>query len=248
VARLYALASSTVHRWVVDCVAPKRPERPLVALAPPDRSYAALVRQQVVNLSMAGFGGSLRFARALAPEVLSYNETGERGMGSIEPGLGVRAGSSAPSAEGATHRSESAMTEEPPFPEVEETAGGLADRVAPSRSAEGRGPLIVLAYLWLFCLVPLFVEKEDPEVGWHARHGLVLTIAELVALLVYGFGFLMVGVVAPSTIPHLLLIGPWAGLLVFWAHVVLAWEALHGRRLRVPGVSHWADRPVAARA
>lgn len=70
VARLYALASSTVHRWVTDCVAPKRPERPLVAPAPPDRSYAALVRQQVVNLSMAGFGGSLRLAQTLAREGL----------------------------------------------------------------------------------------------------------------------------------------------------------------------------------
>ena len=69
-ARLYALTSSTVHRWVVDCVAPKRPERPLVAPAPPDRSYAALVRQQVVNLSMAGFGGSLRLAQTLAREGL----------------------------------------------------------------------------------------------------------------------------------------------------------------------------------
>ena len=68
IARLYALTRSTVHRWVVDCVAPKRPDRPLVAPAPPDRSYSALLRQQVLNLSMAGFGGSLRIAQTLARE------------------------------------------------------------------------------------------------------------------------------------------------------------------------------------
>jgi hypothetical protein len=65
IARLYALTRSTVHRWVVDCVAPKRPDRPLVAPSP-DRSYPALLRQQVLNLSMAGFGGSLRIAQTLA--------------------------------------------------------------------------------------------------------------------------------------------------------------------------------------
>lgn len=70
VARLYALASSTIHRWVGDAIAPKRPDRPLVAPSPPDRSYAALVRQQVVSLSMAGFGGSLRLAQTLAREGL----------------------------------------------------------------------------------------------------------------------------------------------------------------------------------
>ncbi len=68
VARLYAVTRSTIHRWVVDSVAPKRPDRPLVAPAPPDRTYSALVRRQVLNMAMAGFGGSLRIARSLALE------------------------------------------------------------------------------------------------------------------------------------------------------------------------------------
>lgn len=67
-ARLYAVTRSTIHRWVVDSVAPKRPDRPLVAPAPPDQSYAALVRQQVLNMALAGFGGSLRIAQTLALE------------------------------------------------------------------------------------------------------------------------------------------------------------------------------------
>jgi transposase InsO family protein len=68
VARIYALTRSTVHRWVVDAIAPRRPDRPLVAPAPPDRSYAGLLRQQVLNMAMAGFGGSLRIAQTLALE------------------------------------------------------------------------------------------------------------------------------------------------------------------------------------
>lgn len=90
VARLYALTRSTVHRWVVDCVAPKRPDRPLVAPAPPDRSYSALVRQQVLNLSMAGFGGSLRVAQTLAREgILLSRSTVRRWSKEPSPGDGA---------------------------------------------------------------------------------------------------------------------------------------------------------------
>ncbi len=39
--------------------------------------------------------------------------------------------------------------------------------------------MIVLAYLWPLALVPLLIERHDPDLQWHARHGLVLMIAEL---------------------------------------------------------------------
>ena len=88
VARLYALTRSTVHRWVADAIAPKRPERPLVAPAPPDRSYSALVRQQVLNMAMAGFGGSLRIAQTLALEGLRLSRrTVRRWTKETEPTL-----------------------------------------------------------------------------------------------------------------------------------------------------------------
>jgi len=47
--------------------------------------------------------------------------------------------------------------------------------------------MIVLAYLWPLALVPLLLEKHDPEVQWHAKHGIVLMIAELILL----FGYIM---------------------------------------------------------
>ena len=55
--------------------------------------------------------------------------------------------------------------------------GGSQGTVSPNRTV-----MIVLAYIWLLALIPLLVEKDDKEVQWHAKHGLVLMIAELVAL------------------------------------------------------------------
>ena len=39
--------------------------------------------------------------------------------------------------------------------------------------------MIVLAYLWILSLVPLLVEKEDAEVQWHAKHGLLLFAVDI---------------------------------------------------------------------
>src|SRR5262249_11820241 len=48
-----------------------------------------------------------------------------------------------------------------------------------------RGVMIVLAYLWILALVPLLAEKHDPDVQWHAKHGLVMMAAELILLFGY---------------------------------------------------------------
>ncbi len=48
-----------------------------------------------------------------------------------------------------------------------------------SAPSSNRNVMIVLSYLWLLALIPLVVEKEDREVQWHAKHGLVLTGAEV---------------------------------------------------------------------
>ena len=46
--------------------------------------------------------------------------------------------------------------------------------------SSNRKVMIVLSYLWLLALVPLLTEKEDREVQWHAKHGIVLMVAEIV--------------------------------------------------------------------
>ncbi len=46
--------------------------------------------------------------------------------------------------------------------------------------SSNRNVMILLSYLWLLALIPLVVEKEDREVQWHAKHGLVLTVVEMI--------------------------------------------------------------------
>jgi uncharacterized membrane protein len=107
--------------------------------------------------------------------------------------------------------------------------------------APARGVMIVLAYLWLLALVPLVVEKHDADVRWHARHGLVLMAAEL-ALAV---GFAAVALVASLSALWLasavivMAVGLW--FAVFALHAMAAIKGLAGSRLRVPGVSRFAD-------
>lgn len=102
--------------------------------------------------------------------------------------------------------------------------------------------MIVLAYLWVLALIPLVVEKQDAEVQWHAKHGLVLTVAELVLLFAY---VLVTSIVSLATfglgcVLSLLLVFAWIGILAL--HVVAILKGVNGGRLIVPGVSEYADR------
>jgi hypothetical protein len=105
-----------------------------------------------------------------------------------------------------------------------------------------RGVMIVLAYLWLLALVPLVVARQDPEVQWHAKHGLVLMIAELL---------LLVGYIVMTSIVSLAALGLGCALSLFfmfgWVavlalHVVAILKGVNGGRLIIPGLSAYADR------
>ncbi len=105
-----------------------------------------------------------------------------------------------------------------------------------------RGVMIVLAYLWPLALVPLLLEKQDPEVQWHAKHGLVLMIAELILL----FGYIMItSIVSLATLGlgcvlSIFLVFGWVGVLAL--HVVAILKGVSGGRLIIPGLSDYADR------
>jgi uncharacterized membrane protein len=109
--------------------------------------------------------------------------------------------------------------------------------VSPNRSV-----MIVLAYLWVLAVIPLLVEKTDSEVQWHAKHGLVLTAAELVLLFAY---VLATSIVSLATfglgcVLSLLLVFAWIGILAL--HVVAIIKGVNGGRLIIPGLSEYADR------
>ncbi len=101
-----------------------------------------------------------------------------------------------------------------------------------------RTVMLVLSYVFVLGLVPLLVEKNDNEVQWHAKNGLVLFGAWVL--------FFMVDV---------FLLGPFLFLgclySVFMAAVNLVYlvlmvigivRALKGRRLVIPYLSGLADK------
>jgi uncharacterized membrane protein len=111
-----------------------------------------------------------------------------------------------------------------------------------AEASPNRGVMIVLAYLWLLALVPLLLEKRDPELQWHAKHGLVLMAAELLLL----FGYIVVTSIVSlaalglGCVLSLLLVFGWIGILVL--HVVAILKGISGTRLIIPGVSEYANR------
>jgi uncharacterized membrane protein len=105
-----------------------------------------------------------------------------------------------------------------------------------------RGVMIVLAYLWLLALVPLLLEKQDAELQWHARHGIVLMIVELILLFTY---VILTSLVSMATLGlgcvlSLFLVFGWVGILAL--HVVAILKGVNGGRLIVPGISDYANR------
>ena len=105
-----------------------------------------------------------------------------------------------------------------------------------------RSVMIVLAYLWPLALVPLILEKHDPEVQWHAKHGIILMIAELILVFLY---------VVMTSVISLRTLGLGCALMIFlvfgtvgiWAvHVVAILKGINGTRLIIPGLSDYANR------
>jgi len=97
--------------------------------------------------------------------------------------------------------------------------------------------MLVLSYAWILALVPFLVEKEDPEVQWHAKHGLVIFGIEIALSIV---------AVVLTQIPFLgcflwlVWVLIWVGLVIL--RIVCLVKALNGERYLIPGVSQYADR------
>jgi uncharacterized membrane protein len=97
--------------------------------------------------------------------------------------------------------------------------------------------MIVLAYLWILALVPLLVEKDDKEVQWHAKHGIVLLAAEIVVWILIAIltSLPVLGVIGCAIYPIL-----WVVFLVI--HVLCIVKGLKGERFIIPGLSQYADK------
>jgi uncharacterized membrane protein len=114
--------------------------------------------------------------------------------------------------------------------------------MADAEASPHRGVMIVLAYLWPLALVPLLLDKQDPEVRWHAKHGLILMAAEILAAIAYAVLISIVSLRALGfgIVLGLLLVAGWIGILAL--HVIAILKGVNGERLRVPGLSDYASR------
>ncbi len=105
--------------------------------------------------------------------------------------------------------------------------------------------MLVLAYLGLLALVPLLVEKEDKNVQWHAKNGLVIFAAFMIASIALWIVTMVLGMVPGlgclfSIVSFFASAGVWIGYLVLI--IVGIMKAIKGERLIVPAVSQYADR------
>lgn len=97
--------------------------------------------------------------------------------------------------------------------------------------------LLVAAYLAFLAVIPLLVEKEDKEVQWHAKHGLVLFGIEFVLCIVLG---ILTSIPLVGCIVGVVLVVVLLGIAVL--HVMCIIKALNGERLLIPGISDLANR------
>ena len=122
----------------------------------------------------------------------------------------------------------------------EQTPEAAAPPPLPSPPPSGvaspnRGVMIVISYLWLLALVPLLLEKQDTEVQWHAKHGLVLFGAEF-------FAFMALGILSALSGGLGCLLLPLAQLGILVLHVVCIVKGLQGERFLIPRLSEYADK------
>lgn len=105
--------------------------------------------------------------------------------------------------------------------------------------------MYILSYIWLLALVPLLVEKDDPNVQWHAKHGLIITAAEIVLQIAVWIIFFIigqlplggcvtgvVGCLGPSVV--------WMGFIV--VRVMCIVKATKGERFLIPTVSDLVNK------
>lgn len=113
-----------------------------------------------------------------------------------------------------------------------EPAGPPAGSVSDNRKI-----MIVLSYLGLLALIPLLVEKDDSEVQWHAKHGLVIFVAVIALSMALALASMIPGV---GCITGLLWLGLW--FAAFVVTIICIVKGLNGQRFMIPGISEFADR------
>ena len=117
----------------------------------------------------------------------------------------------------------------PPAPQPASSGGG--------GESSNRTLMIVLSYLGLLALIPLLMEKDDQEVQWHAKHGLVLFAAWVILGIVLSVLSQVAILSCLAVLVSLFL--PLAALVV---HIICIVKGINGERFLIPGLSDFANK------
>jgi uncharacterized membrane protein len=133
----------------------------------------------------------------------------------------------------------------PPPPPPPSGGGGYTPGPGPGPGAGAgdRTLWLILSYLGIFCLIPLFAKKDDSEVQWHAKNGTALFLAELavgiglfvISMLVRGMMGCALGVIL-GTLQCLI----WLGVIVVSVYCMI--QAVNGKRPRLPVITDFAEK------
>ena len=126
----------------------------------------------------------------------------------------------------------------PPAPHTQGVGAPPPPTPPPSPMGPGGGDnrnlMLILAYLWFLGLIPYLMEKDDAELQWHSKNGLVLLGVELIAWVVLtiltaipGIGCIAVFLWFPVAIIALIL------------RIMAISKALKGERFIIPMVSEY---------
>jgi len=97
-------------------------------------------------------------------------------------------------------------------------------------STSGENVYAILSYLWVLCLIPILLKKEDPFIRFHARQGLMLFIVEV--------GIVVVGIV-PIFGPVIYTLGCFICGVLSLIGIV---QVLLGKKWKMPVIGEWAKK------
>ena len=116
----------------------------------------------------------------------------------------------------------------PPPPSTPPPAAGGGER---------NSLMIVLSYLWILALIPLLTEKDDAEVQWHAKHGLVILVVEIIVWVIITVVSFTGILACLAGIASMFI---WLGFII--VRVICIVKGVNGEKFQLPGISQYADK------
>jgi len=106
--------------------------------------------------------------------------------------------------------------------------------------------MLVLSYLGILALIPLLAEKDDREIQWHAKHGLIMTVVAIALIIVLNIVLFIIGMlpVVGGVVGALLGCGlmPLLSLAIMALFIVAMIKAINGQRLVLPMITEYVDK------